>query len=301
MGGFLWRRIGQSVRRLGQPASWAGPRTTEPSRPAGQPASWAVGGLIGHVSVVSHFTGLISEENGASFSARLKAQLEAAKIPVIIDRVESIERLEGGFKLVAEQNSYESKTVVAAMGSRPKSLGLSASEEAMVAHRLPDDLSEIEGREIVLCGGSDGAAKEALFLAKHAKKVHMVQDREDLFCIAEFRQRIEAESKIVLHLGATVSEIETEGDQMTAVKTSSGETIACDQLFAYIGQVGNHEALDALLPEAASFVDVEDVASPIPGLYVAGDLRKKTIRQVATAVADGCQAGIQLAAYVASH
>ncbi|MDO5732732.1 MAG: NAD(P)/FAD-dependent oxidoreductase [Eubacteriales bacterium] len=260
----------------------------------------SIGGLIAQVSVVSHFTGLISEENGRTFSARLSEQLEAAEIPVIYDSVERIQQSDGGFTVIAANQSYRAKTVIAAMGSRPKSLGLVADEEAYVSHRLPTEISEIQDREIVLCGGSDGAAKEALFLAQYAKRVHMIQDREDLFCIAEFRQRIERESKIVVHLGARVTSIQASSGQVTAVQTTTDETIACEAVYAYIGQMGNYEPLMGLLPESASFIDLESVVSPIPGLYVVGDLRKKTVRQVATAVADGCEAGILASAYVAS-
>lgn len=260
-----------------------------------------IGGLIGRVSKVSHYTSAVVDETGPVFSKRMVDQLMAADIPVVFERVTSLEKKEHGYDVHTNEGHYAASRVVVACGSSPKNLPES-STGGCVQHHFGLGAEElVKGKTVVMCGGSDGAAKEALYLARHAKAVHMVQDQPSLICIDEFRTQIEASDCIHPHCGTTVAKVVRDGERITKVELTgdAGEAIEDGdgiELFVLIGQAPNSELLGDLVPTENGFVKLHGVESELPGLYVAGDLRVKTVRQVATAVADGCLAGIAAAA-----
>lgn len=267
-----------------------------------------IGGLIGRVSKVSHFASAIDEETGPAFAARLQAQLDTAGIQVAKARVTKVEKTAEGYRLLAsvqghcpicggeEEQVFEAKKVILACGSTPKELPV----EAGFAHWALGAEERVKDKVVVINGGSDGAAKEALYLAQFAHEVHMIQDQPALLCIPEFKNPILANDRIHVHTGTTLAEVVRAGEKIVAVKLQGG---TCPEIrseggleiFVCIGQSGNGAIAEGLLPLEGGFVKLPGVETEHPGLFVAGDLRVKAVRQVATAVADGCLAGIAAA------
>lgn len=259
-----------------------------------------VGGLIGKVSKVSHFASAVEGETGPEFAKRLKRQLEAAKIPVIYEKVTSLRRSAGSWLIQTEASEYEAEGVIAASGSSPKALPLELPSAVKLYHFGLGAEKEAEGRVAVMNGGSDGAVKEALYLARFAREVHIVQDQEKLLCIDEFRRALKAQDNIVLHLGSTLKSVrvsedgrlkalELRGDDSGLIEAEDGLL-----LFALIGQAGNSSYLGDLCPTEGGFALLEGQKAA-ENLWLAGDLLVKGVRQVATAVSDGCLAGIEAA------
>ncbi|WP_276881348.1 NAD(P)/FAD-dependent oxidoreductase [Anaerococcus tetradius] len=253
-----------------------------------------VGGLIGKVSKVSHYTSVVVDEDGESFRKRLENQIKAYGLDLKYEEVIKLVKKDDHFLVKTNKAEYEAKKVIVASGSSPKELAVD-TKGYEISHWARGYEEKVHGKTVVVNGGSDGAAKEALYLAKFAKEVHMVQNQDKLMCINEFKKAIESNSKINVHTSEELVRIGKEEDHIEEVELANGEVIkdkAGIEIFAMIGQNPNTSFIDLDLPkDKLGFIDSE-VVSDIEGLYFAGDVRVKAVRQVATAVNDGCLAGI---------
>lgn len=262
-----------------------------------------VGGLIARVSQVSHYTSCISGETGPEFAERLVNQVTAAGITLKFEEVSEVIRQDDSFRITTDAHSYQCRKLIWAAGSTPKDLGLPAGQSSFVQHWPFGQEDAVRGKLVVMNGGSDGAAKEALYLAKFAREVHIVQDQEKLLCIPEFKVQIESNPQIHVHCSNRLLGLETAGEQVVAVTMlDNSGSVSClkaedgIQVFALIGQAGNAGPLTHLLSTETGFIDNgPGVTTDIPGLFLAGDIRVKSVKQVATAVYDGCLAGIAAA------
>lgn len=126
-----------------------------------------IGGLIQTVSKVSHYTGLESTETGLHFAGKLEQQLKDAQIPVFYEKVNSLNFTTSPMEIFTNQNTYTSKTVILAMGSRRKPLGIQG--ESLILSVAQGMGEEVAGKTVIVIGGADGAAKEALYLRRPKK------------------------------------------------------------------------------------------------------------------------------------
>lgn len=269
-----------------------------------------IGGLIQRVSKVSHFAGLLPVETGQTFADRLERQLKETGSDVVREPVIEVLKAEAGYVIKSKTDSQIAKAVIFATGSTPKPLGLANEKKLGVRSRI-GNVEELQGREVFVAGGSDGAAKEALAIAQVAKKVHMVQIADKLLTIHEFKEQILKQDNLEVHLNAEITELGGTTDTITRVviQTPDGsQNFETDPdtpfaVFAYIGQAPNADLLQDFqgveFDKLGYIVAPENGKLPVPGLYVAGDIRAKGVRQIATAVADGCLAAI--AAYNDQH
>lgn len=258
-----------------------------------------IGGLIGTVSKVSHYTGIASDETGETFAKKLEQQIHEAGIPVVFEEVTAVERSDNGFFVRSDQKTYEAKTVLIASGNQRKALGI-VGEDGFRTHAR--DVKERTDHVAVVAGGGDGAVKEAIYLSQYMREVHVVEKRDGIFCIDEFKKILEKTPNIHFHpnteiIGVTGKPI----TKITLEDRSTKETIDIidDDIHAYcyVGQEPKLSYLRGKLPLTLGYID-SPIETRTPGLYVAGDVRVKDIRQVATAVADGCEAAIQLIRYL---
>lgn len=261
-----------------------------------------IGGLLGKVSKVSHFASAVEGENGPHFAARLEEQLKAAGIEVVFTKVEKLERTGKHYLLKTAKGDYEAEGVILASGSTPKDLPIALPEDAEVRHFALGSEDEVKDKVVVMNGGSDGAVKEALYLARFAREVHIVQDQPKLMCIAEFRAAIEAQDNVRVHTGSTVQKVTTDGHgKILSVELKGAEKseIAAEdgiRLFVLIGQSGNAGLLGDAYTIEGGYLKQDTLASPLEdNLWAAGDVLVKAVRQAATAVNDGCLAGIAAA------
>lgn len=259
-----------------------------------------VGGLVGKVSKVSHFVSVTPGETGLSFAQKLQRQLAEADIPVISDEIVEFDLV--GKQLRGVKHTYSAGALVLAMGSSPKIPELVHND--LIATCLPKDLNELRDKLVVIAGGSDGAAKEALCAAQLAREVHMVQIADGLLMIDEFRQLIAANPRIKIHLQAELANIDgsTEPELVEICQRDGTTTSLRDndgiKVFAYIGQTPNTSALSQQIELQAGFIPCQESETGIAGVFACGDICVKKVRQVATAVADGCIAGVKAASYL---
>lgn len=263
-----------------------------------------VGGLIGKVSTVTHYAGILPGETGVTFAERMKDQALQAGVGIVRGDVQKVELLGEVKKIYTKMGTFEAKKVILANGTSPRSLGIPGEEELRgkgMGMNAAKDGKSYRGKHVYVVGGADGAIKEALYLSKLASKVTIIHFEDTLGCIAEFREKVDQSSNISLRLHTrlhavygrdSVQSLELVDEHTGAIETI--EDSGCG-IFVYAGTVPNTELYTELHLEHGFIPVNEKMETEIPGVYAAGDIRVKQVRQVSTAVADGTIAAIQAA------
>lgn len=263
-----------------------------------------VGGIIGKVSTVTHYTAIEKQETGATFAARMKEQALQAGVEIV--QAEAVHvALTGEVKSVTtDRGVYEAKRIILANGGTPRKLGIPGEKELAgkgMGMNAARDGAAYAGKNVYVVGGADGAVKEALYLAGFAKQVTIVHFEEQLGCIAEFRQKVAAAGNISVRLASRLHAVygqdQVERLEIASEQDGSIETIedpGCG-IFVYAGILPNTELYTELALEGGYIPTNDKMEAAIPGVYAAGDIRVKQVRQVATAVSDGAIAAINAA------
>ena len=227
-----------------------------------------VGGLISHVSKVSHYASLADNESGEEFSQKLKDQLAFSNIDVTYEECLSIEKKDDHFLVKTDKNTYEGKKLIYAAGSHLKDLAIDY-KGFDVKHWPYGKEESLKGKTVIVNGGSDGASKEALYIAKFAKEVHIVQNQDTLMCIDEFKKQIEASDKIKVHTGTSLKDLEIKDNK--CVKAILEDCEICDEngieIYVQIGQNGSTDLIKDLANVKNTFLD-EEISSRVDGLYL---------------------------------
>lgn len=263
-----------------------------------------VGGIIGKVSTVTHYTALQAHETGATFAARMKEQALNAGAEIAYETVTGVD-LVGEVKTIhTNKGSYQARRVILANGGTPRKLGIPGEAELAgkgMGLNAPRDGASYTGKNIYVVGGADGAVKEALYLASFARKLTIIHFEDQLGCIPEFRQKVAAAGNITLKLGSRLHAVygqdQVEHLEIASERDGSIETIedpGCG-IFVYAGVEPNTQLYTQLDLQDGYIVTDEKMQTSIPGVYAAGDIRVKQVRQVATAVSDGAVAAINAA------
>lgn len=263
-----------------------------------------VGGIIGKVSTVTHYTAIEKQETGATFAARMKEQALQAGVEIV--QAEAVHvALTGEVKSVTtDRGVYEAKRIILANGGTPRKLGIPGEKELVgkgMGMNAARDGADYAGKNVYVVGGADGAVKEALYLAGFAKQVTIVHFEDQLGCIAEFRQKVAAAGNISVRLASRLHAVygqdQVERLEIASEQDGSIETIedpGCG-IFVYAGILPNTELYTELALEGGYIPTNDKMETAIPGVYAAGDIRVKQVRQVATAVSDGAIAAINAA------
>ncbi len=261
-----------------------------------------VGGLIGNVSTVTHYTAIIKEESGSTFAQRMKEQALDAEVEIRIENVTGT-KLTGEIKqVITDRESYESRTVILANGGSSRMLGIPGENLQGVRLNAPKDGPHYKGRNVYVVGGADGAVKEALYLSKIAERVTIVCVEDELACIPEFKERAVKCDNISIMPHSSLTAVYGSGRaeelEFTDNRTGEKHTVKDAQcgVFVYAGIVPNTQMYAELKLDGGYIPTDDSMQTEIPGVFAAGDIRVKKVRQVPTAVADGAIAGIHAAA-----
>lgn len=275
------------------------------------------GGQISITDEIENYPGQVidTDESGSSLVARMTAQAAKFGCERASANIVSVE-LEGEVKKLtdAKGNVYEGRTVIIASGAHPRPIGCKNESDYVgkgISFCATCDANFFEDLEVYVVGGGDSAVEEAIYLTKFARKVTIIHRRDALRAAKSIQEKAFANDKIEFMWDSVVEEVS--GDEILTkmlvknVKTGEITTIEADEedglfgLFGFIGLIPNTElfADSKLNMENGYIVTDEDMHTNIEGVYAAGDVRKKSLRQVVTAAADGAIASSQVEHYLA--
>ena len=219
-----------------------------------------------------------------------------------IEPCEVLEIKDGDVKtVVTDSGEFEAKAVIIATGAKHRLPGLNREEEFIgngISFCAVCDGAFYEGKTVAVLGGGNSALQEAILLSDLASKVYVIQNLDFLTGEKKLQERLAEKSNVEVITGALISELKGENElsAITVTKTadSSSKDIAIDGLFVAIGLVPQNEAFaNVLTLDNWGYADTDETClTATKGIFVAGDCRKKRIRQVATAAADGAVAAL---------
>ncbi len=259
----------------------------------------APGGQITSTHKLENYPGFPGGIAGSDFSLALKEQAESFGAEL---RSEKILRMELGGQpkgIISSQGEYEAKTVILALGASPRKLGIAGEEEYTgngVSYCATCDGAFFRGMEVCVVGGGDTALEDAIYLANLAKKVSVIHRRDTFRAQHVLVERARAKENIEFILDTVPVKIEggmdLENILLKNAKTGEERSLPIAGCFVAIG----HEP-DTRLVEGQVYLDSqgyiiagENTLTNVPGVFAAGDVRTKTLRQVVTAVSDGAVA-----------
>lgn len=260
-----------------------------------------IGGIIGNVSTVTHYTAIMQPETGESFATRMWNQIKNCGVEIINEEVVSTS-LKGDVKSVTtDKNTYSAKKVIIAAGSTPRKLDIEGEKPLdgkYIYLNAAKDGERFKGKNIYVVGGADGAIKEALYLSQFAKTLTIIHFEEKLGCIPEFGEKVKSSSNIKVMLNSRLTKVSgtdcLETLEITSEIDGSKQAISDNGagIFVYAGTVPNTSAFGELELKDGFIPVNAKCETAIEGVYAAGDICFKQVRQVATAVADGAVAAI---------
>jgi thioredoxin reductase (NADPH) len=264
------------------------------------------GGQITYSPKVENIPGFVSL-SGNEFAEKLVEQALEQGAEVEMAEVLSVKDHGATKTVVTDGDEFEAKAVIVATGARHRLLGLEGEEDLIgegISFCAVCDGAFYEGKTVGVVGGGNSALQEALLLSELAKKVYVIQNLDDLTGEMSLRDQLRAKGNVEILLGTVVDALHGEGELcgITVRRVASGEedTIALDGLFIAIGLVPQNEPFAKLVElDDRGYIDADErCLTSVSGVFTAGDCRRKRIRQVATAAADGAVAALAACDYI---
>ena len=267
-----------------------------------------IGGQIALTELVENYPGIPSI-NGFDLAQAMLNQSESYGLEVEYAETTGIEQ-DGRLWLVrTAEDDYVAKTVIVTAGADYNKLGVPGEERLTgrgVSYCATCDAAFFKGQHVVVVGGGDAAMDEGLFTTRFADKVTVIHRRDKLRAGAILQERAFANPKMEFVWNTVVTEILGE-DGVTGVRlhnreTGEESTMDVAGVFIFIGQHPNTGFLGGLVPvdEGGHALVSEWMETELPGLYVAGDARRNSARQVVSSAGDGATAAIAAEHYLAN-
>lgn len=265
----------------------------------------AFGGQITWSPRVENFPSVLSI-SGAELGDRLMEQAMAQGAEVELDEIVSLSRSGEYFTARSEFGAeFTARAVIVAAGAKPRKLGLEREEELVgngVCFCAVCDGSFYKGRPVAVNGGGNSALQDALLLSEKCSRVYLIHRRGGFRGEAKLVEALRARDNVEFVLGASVTELlgENELTGVRVVQDGRVRELSVDGLFVAIGHRPDIGAFSEYIElDAGGYADSgEDCLTRTEGVFVAGDCRRKSVRQLTTAVADGASAALAACGYL---
>lgn len=257
------------------------------------------GGQVVNTYEVDNYPGLPGI-SGMDLSLKFREHAEKLGMEFLRAKVNKIAVGENGIKTVeAENQTYETKTVILATGAHHRLLNVPGEESLSgmgVSYCATCDGAFYKGSDVAVIGGGDVAVEDAIFLARGCRKVYVVHRRNELRAAKSLQEKLFSLPNVEMVWNSAVENIEGE-EQVEAVrlkqlKDGSSRTLQVDGVFVAVGITPDSDLLKGIaeMDENGYIAADETCETSVPGIYAAGDVRKKPLRQIITAAADGANA-----------
>jgi thioredoxin reductase (NADPH) len=266
------------------------------------------GGQIVFSANLENYPGFPEGISGMDIIDKFLEQAKKFDVEISYDGVESIENDVSCKRVILKNKScITTKTVILATGASADKLGCPGEAKFLgkgVSYCATCDGAFFKGKTVAVIGGGDSALEEALYLANLVKKIYLIHRRDQFRAVKILQDRIKKNNKVEIIFDNVVKEILgdkfVKGVLIENVKTKQQSRLDIDGIFIYIGLTPNSKFVSNLIQtdEYGYIIANEEMETNIPGIYAAGDARKKSLRQVVTACADGAIAASNAQKYI---
>jgi thioredoxin reductase (NADPH) len=269
-----------------------------------------VGGQIVVTQDVENYPGFEETVSGFEIADKMHKQAQKFDAEFKTEEVKAI-ALEGCCKIIETNNAtYRAKAIIIATGAHPRTLQVPGEERLTgrgVSYCATCDGALYRDKTVAVIGGGDSAVEEALFLTRFAKKVYIVHRRDELRAVKIAQTRAFNNPKIEIIWDSVVQEVN--GDTMVESvtlfnrKTQKSSRLGVDGVFIYVGIIPNNKLIESRVEcdEQGFILTDETCHTNIPGIYAAGDIIQKVLRQVVTAVSDGAIAAFSAEKWIVEN
>lgn len=262
----------------------------------------AIGGQIASSPLVENFPGC-KKISGAQLATNFYEQAEDLGIPIEIEEV--LEITPGKvIKVKTDFADYETKALIIATGSKYRLLGLDNETNFIgkgIAFCTSCDGSFFKGKDVAVIGGGNSAVTNAIYMANLCNKVYLVDISDHLICEKTLEEKLRSLSNVEIIQQTGVKEL-IGSDELEKIKLSNDRELDIQGMFISIGMVPQTSLFkDTIKLNGQNYVDSLDCTTDKDGIFVAGDCRTKSVRQLTTAVADGTTAAINAIKYVEDY
>ena len=273
------------------------------------------GGQIAITNEIENYPGQVEGDSGPSLIARMTKQCEHFGVERVSDMIKEVALTGPVKKLTGVKGEYEARTVIIATGAFPRPIGCKNEGKFVgkgISFCATCDAAFFEDLEVYVVGGGDAAVEEAMYLTKFARKVTIIHRRDELRAAKSIQEKAFKNEKLHFMWNTVVDEVDGEDDilsKMIVKNTKTGEltTIEADEddglfgLFGFIGLLPKSDLFEGVIDMDKGYIKTDDnMHTNVEGVYAAGDIRVKSLRQVVTAAADGAIAAMQAEKYIAN-
>lgn len=265
------------------------------------------GGQIATTEKVENYPGFPEGIGGLEFGQLLEEQARNFGTEMALATVEGVS-LQGEIKEVhTTEGTFRGRTLLLATGTRSRPLNVPGEEELRgkgVSYCVTCDGAFFQDRDVMIVGGGDSALEEAMVMTKFASKAYLVHRRDEFRAIGILQDRVRANEKIEIVLNAVIKSINGKErvESVTLYDKAQNKTwdVRVEGIFLYVGLIPNTEFLQGEVAQNDyGYILTNDaMETSVPGVFAAGDLREKMLRQVVTAVSDGAIAAFSAARYL---
>lgn len=261
-------------------------------------ASYVSGGQVQNTNEVDNYPGLPGI-SGMELAERFRKHAESMGTEFVRAKVTDITE-EEGLKIVrTEDKTYKTRTIILALGAKHRMLGIPGEEKLAgmgVSYCATCDGAFFRNKTVAVIGGGDVAVEDAIFLARGCKRVYLIHRRDEFRAASILQKKLRELENVTLKMDCVVDEIlgdeQVEAVRLHNVKTNQEETYEVDGVFVAVGIQPNSQDFENLVAvDGGGYVIAgEDTKTSVPGIFAAGDVRTKMLRQIITATADGANA-----------
>ncbi|MFA6224321.1 MAG: thioredoxin-disulfide reductase [Desulfomonilaceae bacterium] len=268
----------------------------------------APGGQMAATELVDNYPGQPDPILGYELAQKMETQARKFGLEIQNADIVSVSKTDSGFDLKNEDGTaYSSRTLILATGANPIKLGIPGEYKFAgrgVSYCAVCDGPFFKDVEVAVIGGGDSATEEAVYLTRFASRVHLVHRRNQLRAVKEIQEKAFAEPKLTIHWNSVpeeiVGKIDVESLFIRSTLDGNISKLPVGGVFFYVGIKPTDEAFRGLVQSDERGFILTDVnmAASVPGIFAAGDIRAKILRQISTAVGDGAIAAYSAQRYM---
>jgi thioredoxin reductase (NADPH) len=268
------------------------------------------GGQMAATELVDNYPGFNEPILGYELAQKMESHAKKFGLEIVQTDIRSVSVKKDGFLVVGDSgDEYESKAIILATGASPVKPGIPGEKELAgrgVSYCAVCDGPFFKDLEVAVIGGGDSAVEESVYLSRFATRVHIVHRRNRLRAVKEIQERAFAQPKLTFHWNSVpvriIGEKDVQGLVIRSVTDGSESLLPVGGVFFYVGIHANTQSFSDLVEtdEGGFVITDEKMRCSRPGVFAAGDVRSKILRQIATAVGDGATAAYSAQQYLES-